>query len=49
MAVCAGMAFLPMADAAIVVPLTLLAVIAPHDDASLSGLTHGPPARPPKA
>jgi hypothetical protein len=49
MAVCAGMAFLPMAEAAIVVPLTLLAVIAPRDDAGLGGLAHGPPARPPKA
>jgi hypothetical protein len=49
MAVCAGMAFLPMADAAIAVPLTLSAAIAPHDDAGLGGLAHGPPARPPKA
>ena len=49
MVLCAGMAFPPDADLAFAMPVSLLAVIAPHDDAGLNGLAHGPPARPPKA
>jgi hypothetical protein len=49
MVLCAGMAFPPDAGVAFVIPVSLLAVIAPQDDARLNGLAHGPPARPPKA
>ena len=49
MALCAGVAFPPIAGLAIVGPSGLLAVIAPHDDLGLDGMAHGPPARPPKA
>jgi hypothetical protein len=50
MAVCAGTVFPAMSGGATLsVPLALLAVIAPRDDAKLSGLAQGPPARPPKA
>lgn len=49
-AVCSGITFPPIADGAILsAPTTLLAVIAPSDDAKRSGLAQGPPARPPKA
>jgi hypothetical protein len=48
-ALCAGMAF-PIANtAAVNAPATVLAALAPHDDAKLSGLAQGPPAKPPKA
>jgi hypothetical protein len=49
MAVCAGMAFPIATIAAVSVPATRFAVLAPHDDAKLSGLAQGPPAKPPKA
>jgi hypothetical protein len=49
MALCAGMAFPPLADGALAIPVSLSAVIALRDDAGLGGLAHGPPARPPKA
>jgi hypothetical protein len=49
MALCAGMAFPPIAGLAIGGPLSLLAIIDPHDDLGLDGMAHGPPARPPKA
>jgi hypothetical protein len=50
MAVCAGTVFPAMSGgASLSVPLALSAVIAPRDDAKLSGLAQGPPARPPKA
>jgi hypothetical protein len=49
MALCAGMAFPPIAGVAIVGPLSPLVVVAPHDDLGLDGMAHGPPARPPKA
>ena len=50
MAVCAGIVYPIVTGAATFsAPLTLLAVIAPDDDANLSGLAQGPPARPPKA
>ena len=49
MAVCAGMAFPPVANVAIAVPMSRSAVIAPRNDAGHGGLAHGPPARPPKA
>jgi hypothetical protein len=50
MAVCAGTVFPVMSGGAtLAVPLALLAVIAPRDDAKLTGMAQGPPARPPKA
>ena len=50
MATCAGMAFPTMSGATVLsAPMALLAVITPDDDAMLSGLAEGPPARPPKA
>jgi hypothetical protein len=48
MALCSGMVFPPIADVALAIPINLSVVIAPHDDAGLGGLAHGPPARPPK-
>jgi len=48
MAMCAGMVFLPAGDATILVSLKLVATIRPRDDVGLGGLSHGPPARPPK-
>lgn len=49
LALCAGMVFPPIAGVALALPVNLSAAIAPRDDAGLGGLTHGPPARPPKA
>jgi hypothetical protein len=49
MAVCAGFIFSDAAGATLTVPTTLLAVIAPRDDAERSGLGQAPPPRPPKA
>ena len=49
MAACSGIVFPPIASGALIVPLTLLAVISPADEPELSGLAQGPPARPPKA
>jgi hypothetical protein len=50
MAVCAGLIFSGSAGGAtLTVPSALLAVIAPRDDAKLSGLGQAPPPRPPKA
>jgi hypothetical protein len=49
MAVCAGLIFPGLGGGAIfTVPTALLAVIAPRDDAKLSGLGQAPPPRPPK-
>ena len=50
MAICAGLIFQGLAGSAtLTVPGALLAVIAPRDDAKLSGLGQAPPPRPPKA
>jgi hypothetical protein len=50
MTLCAGLAFPTLASGAtLFVPIALLAVIAPRNDAKLSGLAQGPPPRPPKA
>jgi len=50
LAVCSGMVFPAVAvGATLSVPLALLAVIAPRDDAKLSGRSQAPPPRPPKA
>lgn len=50
MVVCAGLIFPGLAGSATLsVPSALLAVIAPRDDAKLSGLGEAPPPRPPKA
>ena len=48
MALCSAMAFPPIADVALAIPVNLSVVMAPRDDAGLGGLAHGPPARPPK-
>lgn len=49
-AVCATTVVLTLVSSAtLYVPIALLAVIVPHDDAKLSGLAQGPPVRPPKA
>lgn len=48
MALCSGMAFPPIAGVALAIPVNLSVVMAPHNDAGLGGLAHGPPARPPK-
>lgn len=49
MAACCGMAFAPITDVAALAPAGMLAVVTPHNDAKLSGLAHGPPAKPPKS
>jgi len=50
MAICSGITFPPIAGGATLsVPIALLTVIVPRNDAKRSGLAQGPPARPPKA
>jgi hypothetical protein len=50
LAVCGGMVFPAVVVGAMLpMPLALLAVIAPHDDAKLSGRSQAPPPRPPRA
>jgi hypothetical protein len=50
LALCSGLLFPPTASgAALAVPLLHLAAVTPRNDTKRSGLTHGPPARPPKA
>jgi hypothetical protein len=50
LAVCSGSYFPPLTSATpIGLSMTLLAIVAPVDDAKLSGLAQGPPAKPPKS